>query len=395
MVYPGQIPLETDVLSTNKNAMIALGKLASGIFGINTLVNGLGVTPTSPASMSVQIASGEIYSLQNIDDTAYGGLGSDINHQIVKQGVLLDPVSFSFLAPTATGKSINYLIQAAFQEVDDDSVVLPYYNSANPTQAFAGKENNGAAQSTTRAGLISLSVKAGIAGATGNQSTPAVDSGYTGLYVITVAYGQTSIVASNISTIAGAPFITETLTQKISKATADLLYTTPNQVLAMIQNYGSQAINLTSSVSNAFLGAVSPAITSNNSIGGSLVVNFPTSITGTATLDLGGGATPLVDSQGNAFSTTNTIAQGTAIIQYNRTLLKFMVIGIGGIDQVARNIATSAKTAVDAIKFLTSTWAVTENSGVLIFSVGGVKKATLDSSGNLKVAGDIFSNQTL
>ena len=394
MVYQGQIPLETDVLSTNKNVMIAIGKLASSVLGINTLVNGLNATPTSPASMTVQISPGEIYCLQNIDDNTYGSLGSDISHQIIKQGILLDYSSFSFSAPTSTGKSINYLIQAAFQEVDGDAVVLPYYNSANPNQAFAGVANSGASQNTTRNGSISLSIKAGITGTTGSQSTPAADSGYTGLYVVTVSYGQTSISQANIAVVSGAPFITETLTQKISKATADLLYTTPQQVISMIQNYGSQAINLSGS-NNVFTGATSPAITSNTSIGGSLVVNFPTSITGPATLDLGGGATPLVDSQGNAFSASNTIAQGTAIIQFNRTTSKFAVIGIGGIDQVARNAAAAAQLAVNAIKFSAADWSVTQVGTNLIFSYQGAKKASLDNQGNLKLVGDIFSNQTI
>ncbi len=41
----------------------------------------------------------------------------------------------------------------------------------------------------------------------GSQVTPAVDTGWVGLYVITVNYGQTQITAANIAVYPGAPFI--------------------------------------------------------------------------------------------------------------------------------------------------------------------------------------------
>jgi antitoxin component of RelBE/YafQ-DinJ toxin-antitoxin module len=33
IIYPGAIPLETDLLNTNKNTMVALGKLVAATFG--------------------------------------------------------------------------------------------------------------------------------------------------------------------------------------------------------------------------------------------------------------------------------------------------------------------------------------------------------------------------
>ena len=53
IVYPGQIPLETDLLNTNKYAMIALAKLSAAMLGTATIVNGLGCVPTGPASLQV------------------------------------------------------------------------------------------------------------------------------------------------------------------------------------------------------------------------------------------------------------------------------------------------------------------------------------------------------
>jgi hypothetical protein len=55
LVYPGSIPLDTDILNTNRNSMIALGYLAQAILGTNALVDGLGCSPTTPASMTVTV----------------------------------------------------------------------------------------------------------------------------------------------------------------------------------------------------------------------------------------------------------------------------------------------------------------------------------------------------
>lgn len=75
---------------------------------------------------------GRIYSQQNIDGAAYGSVAADITHQIVKQGILLDPVTLNTPAPATAGFSVNFLIQAAYQDSDTNAVVLPYFNSNNP-----------------------------------------------------------------------------------------------------------------------------------------------------------------------------------------------------------------------------------------------------------------------
>lgn len=207
MIYPGQIPLETDLLDTNRFALIGLGKLAAAVLGTSTFVNGLACTPTAPASMQVQVAPGEIYSLQNLDGTAYSSLAADTTHSLLKQGLMLDSVTLNCPAPTTVGYSINYLVQATYQDTDANAVVLPYYNASNPTQAYSGPNNSGTAQSTVRKGVCAVNVKAGIAATTGTQITPAPDSGYVGLFVVTVAYGQASIAAGNISQHPNAPII--------------------------------------------------------------------------------------------------------------------------------------------------------------------------------------------
>jgi len=254
-VYPGGIPLETDLLNTNRNALIGLAKLAAAVLGTDTLANGLACTPTTPASPQVLVKPGEIYSLQNLDDTAYSSLAADTAHQILKQGLLMDAVTLNCPAPATSGYSVNYLIEATYQDVDSDPVTLPYYNASNPTQAYSGPNNSAIAQNTVRKGVCAMRVKAGVAAATGAQQTPAADSGYVGLWVVTVAYGQAQITAANIAQAANAPLLTESLTQKIGLATADARYATQvgfQQNAYSVANAGGAA--------NAITAAYSPAV---------------------------------------------------------------------------------------------------------------------------------------
>lgn len=208
IVYPGAIPLETDILNTNKNVMVGLGKLAAGVLGTGTVVNGLPCSPTAPASMQVKVGAGEIYSLQPTDSTDYSSLPVDTT-AIVKQGISISDVLLSCPAPTTVGHSINYLIQCTYQDVDvdDDPAALPYYNASNPAIAYSGPNNSGASQATTRDSRCYIMVLSGASAISGTQVTPTATAGYTGLYVVTVSFGQTSITAVNISKLATMPEI--------------------------------------------------------------------------------------------------------------------------------------------------------------------------------------------
>lgn len=205
IIYPGQIPLEVDLLYAQQQAMVGLSKLAAAIFGTSTVFNGLAVTQTTVASMNVQVAPGEIYQIANLEGTAYSSIAADTTHTILKQGINLDNTLLALTAPGTVGFSVNYLIQATFTETDSVSVVLPYYNASNPATAYSGPANSGAAQNTRRLGTVTLTAKAGVAATTGTQTTPAPDSGYVGISVVTVAYGAATVVNANISAYSSAP----------------------------------------------------------------------------------------------------------------------------------------------------------------------------------------------
>ncbi|MBZ6386811.1 gp53-like domain-containing protein [Pantoea piersonii] len=209
IVYPGQIPLETDLLNTNKFAMTGLAKLASAILGENTWLYGLACKPTAPASMSIQIGEGQIYSLEHIDGSPYSSLDADNTNTILKQGLNMAPRQFRLNAPTQQGYSITYLIQVAYGDVDTGPAVLPYYNAANPAIAYSGPSNAGNAQNTVRAGVCEVRIKPGTPVLSGAQVTPEPDAGYTRAWVITVNYGATAIHADDIRPAAGSPFLPE------------------------------------------------------------------------------------------------------------------------------------------------------------------------------------------
>ncbi|CAH2606508.1 conserved protein of unknown function (plasmid) [Rhodovastum atsumiense] len=207
IVYPGAIPLDTHVLQSQRDAMVGLGALLQAAFGTSTLVDGLACTPTSPASLSVQVGPGSIIALDTVDDSAFGSLAADSSN-LVKQGINLGTTALGPLsAPTTAGQSRNYLVQATLGETDGTPVALPYYNAANPGVPYVGPNNSGAAQNTRRPQTVTLGLKAGAAATTGSQATPSADSGYVPLYIITIAYGQTTITAGNIVRHSQAPII--------------------------------------------------------------------------------------------------------------------------------------------------------------------------------------------
>jgi len=213
IVYPGAIPLDTDILNINRNVLVGLGALSAAVLGTTMVVDGLGCLPSVPASLTVTVAPGSVTQFGPVDPNAYGSLPADQSEQIVKMGINLDPVVFTLAAPVSSGQSVNYLIEATFSETDSGPVVLPYVNAANPSVPYSGPGNSGAAQNTARIDRVQLQVKPGAAAAAGTQTTPGVDVGWVGLYVVTVNYGQSAITAADIATLPGAPFLSFKLPQ--------------------------------------------------------------------------------------------------------------------------------------------------------------------------------------
>src|SRR6185312_3562350 len=287
-VYTNQVPYEVDVLKGQKNMYIGIAKVAGAILGTNTLLNGLACIPTSPPSLNVIVNPGEIYSLQVIDLTPYGVLPADTAHSIVKTGTILDQTTLPTPAPVTVGYSINYLIQIAFNEADINPVARPYFNSADPTNPIF------LTQTDTRQDQCVIRIKAGIPAPTGTQVTPTPDANFTGAWVVTVANGQTTVGSGDISLYPNAPFITETLTQKISQATADARYVQPPNIQS------GQYVYAPALGTDTYVASMSPSLQSYTD---GQVLNFyftnPNTITNPTMNVDGNAAVTIVDNTGN------------------------------------------------------------------------------------------------
>lgn len=324
IVYQGQIPLETDVLLTNKNTMLALGAFVQAVLGSSVSVDGLACVPNSPAALNVKVGPGSIHSLQNVDGTAYGTVPADTTNQVVKQGLAVGTQTLSCPAPATTGQSIVYLIQAAYQDTDTGSTVLPYYNASNPAVAWSGPNNTGVSQNTVRKGVCLVGVKAGIAATTGTQVTPAPDAGYTGLYAVTVANGQTTITSGNIAQLASAPFITAKLPTMLStiqsgaanfaqdtSGAANTITVTLNPAPAALTN--GMRINV--KVANASTG---PTVINANGLGNVAAVTTSGAAFGSNTVVANGIFSFVYDANGNRWQLQGfTAASATGLVPAN------------------------------------------------------------------------------
>ncbi len=198
IVYPGAIPLDTDMLNINRSTQAALHGLIAAALGTASTVDGLTVSATVAPSMNIVVSAGSITALGPVDASAYGSLAADTADAVVKMGVSLQPVTLTLSAPVFPGNAIAYLVQAGFSESDQNPVVLPYYNAANPAMPYLGPSNSGAAQNTLRAQRVLVQLKAGTPAALGSQLTPSPDAGFVALASVVTVSTTTQINAGDI-----------------------------------------------------------------------------------------------------------------------------------------------------------------------------------------------------
>lgn len=208
-VYRNQIPFETDFLLSQRWGYEALGLALLDLIGASTVVGGLECVPTAPASFSVRVMPGRIYTKAALEPTPWGvidgtgGLAADTlaDHEILKQGLMRDSVQLNLQPPENPGQSIVYLIQATFQEADGPARTTQFYNTQRPSEPITEVIPR------ERRDRCVLSLKPGVAAVTGNQIAPPVDAGYVPVWMITVAHETVNITAANIAQHPGAPLI--------------------------------------------------------------------------------------------------------------------------------------------------------------------------------------------
>ncbi len=365
IIYPAAIPLETDLLNTNKYSMIGLAKLSSAIMGSNTYFRGLQCTPSTPASMIINIAAGEIYSLENVDNTSYSSLNADTTNSILKQGIVLSSTPFTLTAPTTAGQSINYLIQVTYTDTDSGATVLPYYNAANPSVAYSGPNNSGTAQNTVRSGVCAVALKAGVAATTGTQTTPSADTGYTAAWVITVAQGATTVISANISQAVGAPFI----------PTTGIVNGIQKKALTHGADIGS---------ANIYKVNYSPAVSS-LADGMELSFTVANSNTGSSNFSPNGATSyPIVSIGNTALTGGEIVSGGNVSLKWNATLSSWFLVSTTGSGASLLNLAATGRLL--NIQIFTSSGTYTPTQGT--------KKIEVELAGGGGAGGSVISAGT-
>lgn len=309
IVYANEVPYETDVLYTNMYKMVDVSKLAQAVLGGTgtgnaTLVSGLIAVPHSPANLTIDIGSGVIYTLAALDATAYSTIPADTSDFIYKPYTqVTNAFNQAGFTPPGSG-TLNYLVQARGLTVDTDPASRPFFNPANPANPIFQTVNQ------TRYDGIEYLLTSAV-----SPAIPTPTAGYVGLYVVSVAAGQTSITAPNITVYSSAPFITESLTEKIGISTGDARYARPFQIQNSSFVYAS-----TTGAANTYVISLSPAVTSLVS-GLKIQALINVSNTGSSTLNVNGlGAISIISNISGATLFSNDLRAGRlAELIYNGT----------------------------------------------------------------------------
>lgn len=216
--------------STGVRVGITTGLTGSATYSLKALVNGGAVDhvgTTSAWKLNLGVIEAFVFSesdrVGNIynnggSSTGYGDIAADTN-VICHQCLLGETAQLQITSAAPTGGNVNwYLITVTPQQEDTtlstdpnysasagtvaDSAILPYYNSANPTQPLAGP--GGTNPPTSQQSLRQTSGTVNVIGPQTNTSTtvpPAalqVPSTDIGLYILYVNTGDTQLETAQI-----------------------------------------------------------------------------------------------------------------------------------------------------------------------------------------------------
>ena len=206
IVYQNEVFRSYDVLHGWRDALEGLAQLSSdAMFGSATpyaVVTGLQPTQTTTPSLTVNVAAGAIYQIAAIDPNGYGALTGTGPTMLLQGQYAGGTLTFS-TAGLSGGQGQWALVQGQFQfddvipSDDPNAGVLPNGNPANPQQPLNGPGGSGLAQNTEREGTLVLQVIYGTPATQGSEAPPTPTSGWVGLYLVNLVYGQTQLTIGN------------------------------------------------------------------------------------------------------------------------------------------------------------------------------------------------------
>lgn len=199
IIYTGEQLRGYDFAQAETHAMIAICNAVQAMLGQNTAV-AWGMTASGTgANLVVSLTRGGIFEVAPIDATTAGLLVQNTN-PILQQGAIEASTVTLSTSGISGGQSRYTLIQAQFNQSDGipasdpTSGNLPFYNSANPSSPIFASAN------TQRQGIVTIGLKNGTAAATGTEVPPNPDTGWVPLYLIDLAFGQTTVSTGQILT---------------------------------------------------------------------------------------------------------------------------------------------------------------------------------------------------
>ncbi len=122
IVYPGSIPLDTDLLQMQRNMMTAVGLLAQCVLGTGTVADGLACVP-AVTGYGVVVGPGSLSTLYVTDARPFGSVAADAT-PLVKIGYNASNTAVLIHGPADGDHAICWLIQAAIIEYDTSCLYL-------------------------------------------------------------------------------------------------------------------------------------------------------------------------------------------------------------------------------------------------------------------------------
>ncbi len=345
--YANQLAISLFDLQDQKEAMIEQSQLALAILGSSTEIDGFYCNPSISPDLNVNLSSGTLFSYQNVDNTPFGTLptqiAADTTDQILKLAYQLPKTILPFVPPTTVGFSRNDLIQISFLEVDNTPTSVPFYSGVGLPPVFQ-------TVNVLRSDIAVVSVVTGIAAATGTQTTPSPTGGATGMWVITTHQGQTAITSGDIAMYPGSPFILEKLKDKISQATADTRYVSKEQF-----QYNAPTYCLAGGTANALTADLDPDVTF-YAAGLHVDIQIVSLNTGPVTLNVNGiGAVAVNDQYGQPLVKGDLSPGMIAKIDHN------------GVNFILSNRATGINVAVVGSTYVSTPQTITNLATKLLF----------------------------
>jgi hypothetical protein len=220
LIYSDEGIRSWDHLYAANDSVVGIARATQLLLGgAQTVGFGFGASVQTSPNMSINIAAGQILSWAPLDYTNNAAFPPD-TRMILHSGYNDAETLVFDISDLTAGQSQCFLIQASFEQQDiirvgdPDNGVLPFVNSANLLEPFAGQNNNAGTLPTVRNGFANVQKIAGTIAGTGQTPTPPSPTGNAiGLWIVTVEFGDIAISSGMLEQYPNSPIVAGLLNQ--------------------------------------------------------------------------------------------------------------------------------------------------------------------------------------